>query len=221
MKKAKIGMMFLISVVALAMVGGSYAQWFDNVDINATTTNGDLEYRITKFDVTKQDGLDQNNNGINEWEPSWTGCHAYANKESITVTVDPTYPGWNAFVCIKVKNTGNIPIKMHGLQIQRISGKADLMNYYLFGIPDGDTCNNIGYNDAVYHRHSFNWWTNEKYYSDLLPAANIPVLEPDESAVLGGYFELSENVPQWENKQLTVKVTLSATQAVDGMEINP
>ena len=45
MKTAKLGALFMVSLMAIAGVGASYAVWSDQVAINATATIGDLEYR--------------------------------------------------------------------------------------------------------------------------------------------------------------------------------
>ena len=207
MKTAKLGIIFVVGMMALAGIGASYAQWTDTVNISATATTGNVELRITDFGVCHQDNYDS-------WEPSWTGVGNWGTAESITVTVDPTYPGWDAFVCLKVKNTGDIPIKMYSIKIDRVSGNSNLMGYYMYGIPDGNTWCHIGNNGNVYHYHSFNWWNTERLYTDLLDETNIPVLMPGETVVLGAYFELRSDTPQWENTALTVTITLKAIQEV-------
>lgn len=199
MKTAKLGALFLVSVLALAGIGVSYAQWTDSVTINATATTGDLEYRITRFIVTDQ-------SGIGTWHPTWTGIGNYGNEESITVTVAPTYPGWEAICQLTVKNTGNIPLELHSIKLTRTGGNSNLMGYYYYGIPDDTLLSEA----TIYHLHTFNWWTTERTYDNLGISVTI---EPGDTQTLEAYFKLSSNVPQWEGSALTIKLTLTATQA--------
>ena len=205
MKTAKLGAVFLVAVLALAGIGVGYATFYDPIYITGTADTGDLEYRITRFGVCEQGGLDE------EWEPTWTGIDTYTDETSITVTVDPTYPGWYAYTCLRVHNTGDIPLKMYSMKITYVAGNPDLMGYYRFAIPTGNTwCQITG---PVYWNNTFNWWTTEKYYSDL----GIPYFHilPGASYVLGAYFYLDQSLPTgYENSYLTVTITITGTQAV-------
>lgn len=201
METNKIGVIFLISILALAGTGVGYAMWLDNVDITATATTGNLEYRITNFAVTDQ-------TKIGDQPATWTGAGSYGGEpESIIVTVQPTYPGWEAICQITVKNTGNLPLKMHSLKMTRISGNSDLMDYYYWGIPDSTDLSTA----TIYWVKTFDWWTTERTYATLgIP--EITIL-PGATETLEGYFKLDPNMPQLEDKPLTIKLTLYATTA--------
>ena len=47
MKSAKLGAMFLISVLALAGIGMGYAAWTDTITIDGTINTGDVEWHFT------------------------------------------------------------------------------------------------------------------------------------------------------------------------------
>ncbi|MBE3137078.1 MAG: hypothetical protein IMZ43_06785 [Thermoplasmata archaeon] len=202
MKTAKLGALFMVSLMAIAGVGISYAQWFDQVDITATATTGTLEYRITNFammDQTKIGGVDP---------VIWTGVGGYGNEESITVTVAPTYPGWAAICQVTVQNTGNLPLTLYSLKMTYISGEYNLMNYYNWGIPDNTVfpCN-------VYYLGTFDWWTTARTYSVDLPTIPVMTIQPGDTLPIQAYFWLNPVVPQSELAALTVRITLEATTA--------
>lgn len=191
---------FATLMIALMAVGFAYATWFDSVFINATATTGDVELRITRFGVCSQSP-----------GPTWTGEGWYSDVDEITVTVDNTYPGWWAYVCLQVKNTGTISIKLYGIQIVRTGGHAGLMDYYRYGIPEGDTW--CAMHHPVYFNYTFTTWSTEHLYDVLgLPTVTIA---PGASKVLGGFFYLDPTTPSgYENTALTVRITLKAVQAV-------
>lgn len=189
----------LVPLMLMLVASFAYAQWTDSVFINATATTGDVELRITDFGVCSQSP-----------GPSWTGVGSWGEAEEITVTVTNTYPGWYAYVCLQVKNTGTITIKMHSIKIEAVSGAGALMDYYRFAIPTGNTW--CGISSPIYWLDSFSWWSTERLYSALgIPTITIA---PGATYVLGGYFDLRSDTPQWENTALTIKITLKAIQAV-------
>jgi len=202
MKTAKLGALFMVSLMALAGFGVSYAAWFDEIDINATATTGNLEYRITNFAL-----MDQTTIGGSD-PITWTGVGSYGGEpDSITVTVAPTYPGWEAICQLTVKNTGDLPLELYSIQMTRDSGDANLMDYYYYAIPDG-------INLPPPNTHFINnlaWWTTERTYSYM--AISI-IIQPGSTETLEAYFWLHPDVPQqWEGQALTITLTVKATTA--------
>ena len=204
MKTAKLGALFMVSLMAIAGVGASYAVWSDQVAITATATTGYLEYRITDFSVSDQ-------TLIAGQPATWTGVGTYPEWDSITITVQPTYPGWAAICHVTVKNTGTLPLTMYSMKMTYVSGEWDLMNYYYWAIPDA------GYNTLpidpthIYWLNTFNWWTTGYTYAAL----GIPTITilPGATKTLDAYFWLNPALTGWENTPLTVTITLEATTA--------
>ncbi|MCX6672134.1 MAG: hypothetical protein NTX92_09470 [Euryarchaeota archaeon] len=202
MKTAKLGALFMVSLMAIAGVGASYAVWSDQVAINATATTGNLEWRITDFAVRDQTTIGGANPVI------WTGVGNWGESESITVTVQPTYPGWAAICVLYVKNTGNLPLTMYSVQITYAGGDAALMNWYSYGIPVLDPATLPGITFQGPGEQYLSYWTTEYAFTGT-PYA-IPV---GQTIGVQAYFKLSPDVPQAELDPLTVTLTLKATTA--------
>ena len=52
MKTAKIGAMFLISILALAGIGMGYAAWTDTITITGSVNTGSVEWAFTGYSGT-------------------------------------------------------------------------------------------------------------------------------------------------------------------------
>lgn len=52
MKTAKIGAMFLVSIIALAGIGAGYAAWTDTIYIQGTVNTGSVEWHFTEYSGT-------------------------------------------------------------------------------------------------------------------------------------------------------------------------
>ena len=206
MKTAKLGALFMVSLMALAGVGASYAVWSDQVVINATATTGDLEYKITDFWVLDQTTIGGQNLGI------WTGQGDWGQSDSITVTVAPTYPGWEAICRLTVKNTGNLPLTLYSIKMTYVSGEYNLMNYYCWGIPSLTTLPVVP-GTSLFYLNTFDWLTTERTYSGDLPQIPVITILPGGTQTVEAYFWLYPTVPQYEGYALTVTLTLEARAA--------
>ncbi|MEM2911517.1 MAG: hypothetical protein QW146_03325 [Candidatus Bathyarchaeia archaeon] len=197
--KSKMVGLFAIVMMALMVAGVAYSVWTDSVAINVTATTGDVEFRILDFGVCSQSG-----------ELIITGPSG-GEYESIDVSISNTYPGCWAYFCLLVKNTGTISVKLYRIRIVYTGGNSDWMDYYYFAIPTGDQWCQIG--PPVYYNYTLTWWSQWRYYDGEL---NIPdfTIGPSQTYVLGGYFKLSDNAPQWENNAINVRIDLEVVQAV-------
>ncbi len=194
----------LVPLMLMLVASFGYAAWTDSIAIYTTATTGDVEFRILAFGVCSKSG---------ELAISASGVGDYPH-ESITVTISNTYPGCWAYFCLRVKNTGTISVKLYRLRIAYKDGNAGWMDYYYFAIPEGNTWCNIG--PRVWFNNSLTWWSTWRYYTAGGDLATIPVppIAPEAEYVLGGYFKLADDAPQWENSGISVSLELEVIQAV-------
>lgn len=81
MKTAKLGAIFLISIMALAGVGAGYAAWFDTITIQGTVNTGSVGWDVTGYSGT--------------WVWKVYGCGAAPDDECVitTTSTPPVYDG--------------------------------------------------------------------------------------------------------------------------------
>jgi predicted ribosomally synthesized peptide with SipW-like signal peptide len=121
-KTLPIGTIFILLVIALALVGVGYAFWSETLTISGTVTTGEVDVQFSTYEpvecVDTQAGLCQP-------EPSekaaaanctvaWLGPDADSNGDSgydqMAVTVTGMYPGYHCKVSFDVTSTGNVPV---------------------------------------------------------------------------------------------------------------
>lgn len=100
MKTAKLGALFLISVMALAGVGASSALWFENLVIDGTVNTGnvDVEWSLEKFYDSEIAGKDV------------SSVTATIDGNTMTVTVTNAYPCIWYYVDFDIHCVGSIPV---------------------------------------------------------------------------------------------------------------
>ena len=127
MKGAKIGTLFLIAIMSVAGVGASYAAWSQSVDIRASVTTGNFDFRISSIVVNDPGG-----NGATI-TPSWI------NDQTFSVTVTNTYPGWKGYITVWNQNAGTVPLKFNTFQVLALNGADAMCQAYTlkFYAPDG------------------------------------------------------------------------------------
>jgi hypothetical protein len=126
----KISAIFAILIIALTLVGISYACWFKTLTINGYVKTGDLDVQITS--VGTDDGPlhypDPDDPGIPYGnDPGYTkdvGC-CYASidrvvdptNETLKINITNAYPCYHCSVHFTVSNLGTVPVKYNGTQI--------------------------------------------------------------------------------------------------------
>lgn len=192
--------MFAALALALAMTGVAFAQWTDQVVINATVSTGTVDFRILDL-------------GECEVSPGIVveGSEVATGGKSATITISNTYPGAYGYLWINVKNAGSIPIKLSQMRIVRVSGPWDLMDWYKYAIPTGDTV--CGITGPVYFEGTLTWWSTWRNFDDLAGLPN-PSMAAGAERVLGAYFELGLGTPSGlQGQTLVVTVELEVKQA--------
>jgi predicted ribosomally synthesized peptide with SipW-like signal peptide len=108
--KSKMAALFASLLIALAVVGFTYAWWNETLTINGTISTGQLDVKFT--DVTCKDNEDTLNVGT---------CSASAEKQKVTVTMGNAYPCYECDVDFMILNTGTIPAKIMSIKLVEIS----------------------------------------------------------------------------------------------------
>jgi hypothetical protein len=198
----KIFAVFAALIVALAVVGFTYASWFSSIDINANINTGKLELSITDFWKNNETGYS-----------TITSSDAYPTN-AITLTINNTYPGWNATAFLRVKNTGTIPLVYYSFGLQRTGGYDYLMDFYQLGFAYFNGASyvfNLGPNDLRWFEGGP--WLYKNYFLSY-PVGFV--LQPGEVHDNMLYFGLRNTLTDYMDitNALQVKFTLTATQYV-------
>jgi len=199
MKKA-MGM-FVALILALGMTGVAFAQWTDKVTITATVNTGTVDFLILGLDNCEV------SEGIVVED-----INVATDGKSATITINNTYPGSYAYLWIKVKNAGTIPIQLDRMRIVRESGPWALMDVYKYAIPTGDTV--CGITGPVYFKNTLTWWSTWRVFDTDLAGLPNPPMGAGAERVLGAYFELDIDTPSGlQGETLVVKIDLEVKQA--------
>ena len=127
----KIMSLFLLSLIAVSMLGVAYATWWDYVQIEATVNMGELLFGILDIkDITD-----------NEWklpvpkDVAWcdvelevpeTGVHhlpAETVWHEMYIKVHNAYPSYEQVIVFNLKNAGTIPVHIVSLLISDPTGE--------------------------------------------------------------------------------------------------
>jgi len=203
MKGAKIGTIFLVSIMALAGVGASYATWFDQTQITVNATTGTLSYKIdsiAEYDQSPTDG------GVTI-TPAVVAGTGYKEWK---ITVKGAYPGWEGRVLITWKNTGSIPLTFDSFQGVINLDDAGLGTYYSLKFYYGSDWSMTNMDHTLQYLHNHGWIT----YASLgiSPGdVTIPVGATFESVV---GLELSDTLTDQQAESITFTVHHKVTQAI-------
>lgn len=178
MKTAKIGTIFLISILALAGIGVGYAAWTDTITVSGTVNTGnvdiDIEYLSSTYvwkDVSEhsmqvihvvKDTLGAVMWKDNDWVPDYdedilvaSAETTYAGDDQITVTINNIFPLDNKCYIADVflHYDGSIPVKINNINWNITSGNdwiEPLINNYVYGLAYTWDPQNHTFGDPVY-----------------------------------------------------------------------
>lgn len=105
----------LILVMTLSLTGIAFASWTDTLTFNGSVTTARLNLRVSAVYPAIEE-----NDPLNAGSVSVTPVGSFggsSNVQTITLTVENAYPGYNASVAIRVQNTGTIPAKFVGFKL--------------------------------------------------------------------------------------------------------
>jgi predicted ribosomally synthesized peptide with SipW-like signal peptide len=121
----KVGLLFLVMVIALGGIGAAFAHWSSTVTITETITTGTVEIGIR--DLGTDDAGSQNDPG---WDANTSQLVRYTKHvatatsvngttqrcagffDSVTETLDNVYPSYAPTINLELTNCGTIPVKI-------------------------------------------------------------------------------------------------------------
>jgi len=107
MNTAKLGALFLISLITLAGAGAGYALWSQELIINGTVYTGELDVEIRAGDSYDTEPSEKNVSNIS----------CYTSDYTLYVQVQNAYPCIDYYQNFTINNTGTIPVHLGPLAI--------------------------------------------------------------------------------------------------------
>jgi hypothetical protein len=206
MNKTKIGTIFFISIIALAGIGVSYAQWTNQTQIDVTATAGLLSYRIANIEQ-----YDQSPTNDVEITPIVVPDTEYKEWQ---ITVNGAYPGWEGRIKITWENTESIPITFDSFQViidSDTDGIAPYYNLKFYYTPGGgDPWSATNMDETLQYLNSVGWIT---YASLGIPAVAVTV-PPYSTFVSVVGLKLSDTLTDLQGATITFRVQHEVTQAI-------
>jgi predicted ribosomally synthesized peptide with SipW-like signal peptide len=131
--KSKVAGLFAVVLIALAVLGFSYAWWTETLTISGTITTGELDVAFTGTPSKScSDYMTCDVNLVDGGEPDLPG---HTDMSKMTVTVENAYPcGW-CNITFTITNVGSIPAKFTGMT----GDVPSQLSVTLEGINVGDT----------------------------------------------------------------------------------
>jgi hypothetical protein len=142
MDTKKIAATFAILIIALGIAGFAYSMWSDTLVLNGTIKTGNVDVEWS-FNGALTNGVKGNGYVVATMTGGIVG-------DTLTVTINNTFPGLSGWLEIDVHNKGSIPVKLYNCTGPTIGG-TDLtpwINYTETWSGDGhwtqiDPCQNI------------------------------------------------------------------------------
>lgn len=116
--------LFATVLIALMVVGFSYAYWNETLTIGGSVATGELNVAFSAVDCTDNDG-----------SPDVGTCTVSTTEQTMTVTIGNAYPSYECIVTFTIDNTGTIPAKVESITPGGDTGKVSVT---LDGIVDGE-----------------------------------------------------------------------------------
>ena len=141
MKGNKIGVLFLVSALALAGIGTSYAMWYETITIDGTVNVGslDFEWSIEDIEDTEIVGKDVSR------------LTADISENTMTVTITNAYPCITYSLWFDIHCVGNVPVHFDDFVFDPIAQTLIDLGILTFG-PDPEYENQPAITDAQLHQ---------------------------------------------------------------------
>jgi len=118
LKGNKIGVIFIVSAIALAGIGASYAMWSDTITMNGTVTTGtfNVDWSLGEMGDNEAQGKD------------FSHVEATISGNTLTVTIVNAYPCITYWVDFDVHNIGTIAAHFGDFVVDPISWHGQIVN---------------------------------------------------------------------------------------------
>lgn len=139
--KMKIGAIFLVSVMALAAIGGGYAAWFDTITVEGTVNTGSVGWDVVDYSGTwvwknmANDQCEITHEGEIVQDTCILVASAYAKQtvddagaevdDSVTVVFDNLFPCIDFEADFTVHYTGSVPGKINSITFRDLWPDTD------------------------------------------------------------------------------------------------
>ena len=111
---------FMLAVLALGMIGGAAALWWERLNVNVNVHTGELDAALSvegsgdnEVQLAQQAG-EQNPEVKNV---SDVQCTLSEDGNSVIMTITNAYPGITYYCDINLENTGTIPFKVYSVSL--------------------------------------------------------------------------------------------------------
>jgi hypothetical protein len=117
--KIKIGVLFMLLIVALALIGVGYGLWFKILYIEGSVATGNVDAYLTRNEVDEgiyrpfnQDNWD---NDIEFEGKNVADCDMWLSQDGQTmyITITNGYPSFSCWVEFDLHSSGTIPVRVH------------------------------------------------------------------------------------------------------------
>ena len=181
------------ALIALGVVGFGYAAWTESVDIQASVTTGNLDFRIENILVLAANGA--------------TITPVKTDDYTWTVTVLNTYPGWEGQINVLHRNAGTVTLRYESFQVVDWSGPTYLRDNYKLKFYDPS--------DNVNYEKTLTYLTTKRTYDDEFGTAfrQYVTLTPTQGQWSKIGLKLGD-ISGYENTAVTFTFRMWATQAV-------
>ena len=117
----KIAGVFMVTALALLLIGGSYAMWSEVLKINVTVNTGEVDVKWSDWSVSESDHgkpwVANTTISVEEYDDE-------GDEIKLGIEMNNTYPCYWANVTLIVDNVGTIPVKLYNYSIEGVNGTA-------------------------------------------------------------------------------------------------
>lgn len=132
----KFGVLFVAMLVALGLVGATYAYWSDSLSISGSVSTGNLDVKLNS--TTQSSDSDD----TMQYNVGSVTCSVDPNDDDrATVTITDAYPDYQATCTFTIENTGTIPAKIMDISVTDNSGNpldTSVLDVTVNGLSEGD-----------------------------------------------------------------------------------
>lgn len=110
----KVMTLLLIPIIALSIIGTSYALWSKTIMLTGTIETGTVDKQMANIDCQDQ-GLDPADIGVEQKDVGVCTANIDIGGHSGSVIIDNVYPSYRTDISVKEVNAGTIPLKINNV----------------------------------------------------------------------------------------------------------